>query len=735
MTTSTLHAPVHSIAAEALRLIDAGLSVLPIAVDGTKMPTVAWKQFQTRRMTEAEARHVFRENVGLAILGGGVSGNLECLDFDLPGLYEQFEEHADDNGAGDLVRRLPLVETPTGGAHLRYRCEGPVEGNQKIAMQTFAIPESIPIEGEGGKRTAQIGAKPYPVVTVDGEDRALKCVIETRGEGGYAIAPPSPAACHELNRPYGLRRGDLAAIPIVSPAAVRTLHNLARLFHEYEEQAPPVKAPPRETRERIEGLRPGEDFDNRDGLGAALDLLQRAGWKARTHGNGWHLTRPGKTKGISATLNIVPNCLYVFSPNAAPFEEGGTYSPFAIYAHLNHDGDFSEAARALYNEGYGDRVEREKEDRPLLMRPPATIEPDAVLTFEQWKAHGKKFQPWKSNSDDEFRWQSGDWWNAKTVSVAHGDKETFLKKLFGPNLARQIQNAASICAKWPVEKRFFDRPFWWHTELAGQTEAIRQEYAPKKEMVRADIRAALKIPDDPPRPKKPWQLVREQFPDKLYTLLLKAAEFEDAQTILRKIEAMFGGGYDPSQPPAQHFSDGELIEDAQLHVRQLEAAHQENEAEETGRNLSPNFHAGVKIEGDFQSQNDGFDAQKNDAPETEETDADSLVRSDALPESLSYMYTKYRDDSDAPDLPVHAVVSAAPVLSVLSTPDDSPERAALRADIRAARKSAEIPKISAAWLSETLGRPVSSVKDEYDSAGEEDLRRILASDDHPNGKH
>ena len=78
-------------------------------------------------------------------------------------------------------------------------------------------------------------------------------------------------------------------------------------------------------------------------------------------------------------------------------------------------------------------------------------------------------------------------------------------------------------------------------------------------------------------------------------------------------------------------------------------------------------------------------------------------------------------------MPVYAVVSAAPVLPVPPAPDDSPERAALRADIRSACKSAGLPKISAAWLSETLGRSVSSVKEEYDSAGEEDLRRILRS--------
>ena len=45
--------------------------------------------------------------------------------------------------------------------------------------------------------------------------------------------------------------------------------------------------------------------------------------------------------------------LYVFSSNAAPFEPEKGYSKFAVYALLNHGGDFTAAARALAAEGYG----------------------------------------------------------------------------------------------------------------------------------------------------------------------------------------------------------------------------------------------------------------------------------------------------------------------------------------------------------------------------------------------
>ena len=61
--------------------------------------------------------------------------------------------------------------------------------------------------------------------------------------------------------------------------------------------------------------------------------------------------RPGKSTGCSATLK--ESVFYVFSSNAAPFEPSQACSPFAVYALLEHGGDFSAATRQLAAEGYG----------------------------------------------------------------------------------------------------------------------------------------------------------------------------------------------------------------------------------------------------------------------------------------------------------------------------------------------------------------------------------------------
>src|SRR5262245_32624026 len=84
----------------ALAYVRAGLSVLPVMHGGRKRPDYTllprrwndrdaryepeWETFQSRLPTEEEVRDWFgRDNPpGVAIIGGAVSGSLECIDFD-----------------------------------------------------------------------------------------------------------------------------------------------------------------------------------------------------------------------------------------------------------------------------------------------------------------------------------------------------------------------------------------------------------------------------------------------------------------------------------------------------------------------------------------------------------------------------------------------------------------------------------------------------------------------------
>lgn len=98
---------------------------------------------------------------------------------------------------------------------------------------------------------------------------------------------------------------------------------------------------------------PGYDFCQK---GDWSDILVPHGWQI----NGCHVTRPGKSYGVSGTVGVLKSetrgdLLFVFSEDAAvaPLEPHRTYSKFEAYAALRFNGDYSAAARDLRIRGYG----------------------------------------------------------------------------------------------------------------------------------------------------------------------------------------------------------------------------------------------------------------------------------------------------------------------------------------------------------------------------------------------
>jgi len=291
----------------------AGLTVIPILADGSKRPAVKWGVYRQQRPTDTELRQWFSHCDGLAVLGGAASGGLEILDFDDPTTLAPWAEQVKAK-LPDLLATLPVARTPSGGTHVFYRCVE-VGGNMKLAQGLD------PATGE------------------------ILTRIETRGEGGYAVIPPTPARYHPDNRPYRLLRGDLCAVPTITPAERSVLLDTACLFNTY--QPPEVQRPPRTRNPLTYSDRPGDAYNANTSWD---DLLTRHGWKLlRTHGNICYWQRPGKTgEGCSATTGHGDyDTLYIFSSNAYPFEPGRGYTKFTALALLEHGGDVSAAARSL----------------------------------------------------------------------------------------------------------------------------------------------------------------------------------------------------------------------------------------------------------------------------------------------------------------------------------------------------------------------------------------------------
>ncbi|QDT74041.1 AAA family ATPase [Lacipirellula limnantheis] len=187
----------------------AGLSVIPIKGDGTKSPAcLQWRQHQAAPPTaEDVARYWFadaNDAIGIALIHGKVSGNSEVVDLDNGDLLQPFVDEVNRVAPG-LFDRLTVIRTPRPGYHLAYKCPT-IGGSQKLARRA------------GGK-----------------------ALIETKGEGGYTLAPGSPAACHPTGGLYLHIGGpQLTELATITPEERQILFGVARSFDEVD---PPASEP------------------------------------------------------------------------------------------------------------------------------------------------------------------------------------------------------------------------------------------------------------------------------------------------------------------------------------------------------------------------------------------------------------------------------------------------------------------------------------------------------------
>lgn len=306
-----------------------GLSV--IATDVLKQSVVKWKEFQNHPANAEQLTRMFNHPAahGLAIVTGRVSGNLEVIDIDSKydldtRLLEKLFADIENSDRG-LIKKLVIAQSRSGGFHLYYRCEE-IEPNQPLARRSTTEEERLIHPKE-----------------------KIKVLIETRGTGGYVLAPPSPG--------YRLLQYDYSKIPVISGVERNIILNSARSFNQYEEKRIERRIP--KTRPAGE-LSPLDDYNLR---GDVIGLLQKHGWivvdqtSKRTY-----FRRPGETdKRRSGSFNHELNYFSVFSTSTEFVPRAG-YLPYAVYALLECNGNYGEAVKRLAREGYGQQstLQRQK---------------------------------------------------------------------------------------------------------------------------------------------------------------------------------------------------------------------------------------------------------------------------------------------------------------------------------------------------------------------------------------
>lgn len=321
----------HNFLEVALKYHKAGHRVLPVGEN--KQPTnlsqygYKWAHFRENQ-TEEDVKNLFSKQCsGIAILTG-ING-LEVVDIDCKydledSLMNDYITAIDKMQMGKTFLDMTIASTQNGGFHVFYRANN-IEGNNPHLARREA--------SEKEKK--------------NDPDEKVKVLIETRGVGGYVLVHPSPG--------YQIDNGSLFNIPHISDEQRNGFLDAARSLNQYFDFNQRDSKETRQLRvsNTSEELTPWDDYNNRIDL---VNYLESKGWKAmsRQRGERIDMRRPGKNEGISGNYHEGKRLFYNFSSSTElPFQKALT--AYGVFTYLEHYGDFSESAKALYRLGYGSK--------------------------------------------------------------------------------------------------------------------------------------------------------------------------------------------------------------------------------------------------------------------------------------------------------------------------------------------------------------------------------------------
>lgn len=305
--------------------LKAGVSVIPVR-DTTdqngiaKSPFGSWKQYQQTiidKNTLFELMDVRYNTTAIGIVGGKVSGNLEIIDIDVkycPGIDAKL--FADlNNFYPALFAKLRRHGSPSGGAHLIYRCVEAIEGNQKLAGRLATAAE---LEANPKNKTYNF--------------------LETRGEGGYVVAPPA----------LGYSVINNVDIPLITLAERNAIIELCRTYNELIKVENIYKPTVQDA--QYYDTNPFEDYNFRVDPGT---LMQQLGFEYSRQNNQflWY-TRPGKKSGVSISFNKSSRFFFCFT-SSTDLEANKGYTPANLLCTLEMNGDKKKLYSYLVANGYG----------------------------------------------------------------------------------------------------------------------------------------------------------------------------------------------------------------------------------------------------------------------------------------------------------------------------------------------------------------------------------------------
>lgn len=302
----------------AINLLNAGFSVMPIA-EGKK-PLIKWKEFQTKKIEGRDLQDFEPLTHGYGIICG--FWDVECIDVDLKVFgnvqdgrvfWEEFigflSEHIDD-----FDKKFVIYKTINSGYHIIYRCKK-IEGNRKLA-------------------------------TLKDHSSAL---IETRGTGGYIYVYEDRFS-----------KNDYLEIKEITVEERDLIIGLCCYFNYEEKQDEKIT----EISHNETGLTPWQDYNNRNSV---MDVIGAEFTAVKHLSDRIVLRKNGSKDPLHGFIYKDSGLCYLFTTSTIyPHEK--PLSAFSIYAYKYFGGNYSEAGKEIYRQGYGERkikkIEFEKNEIP-----------------------------------------------------------------------------------------------------------------------------------------------------------------------------------------------------------------------------------------------------------------------------------------------------------------------------------------------------------------------------------
>lgn len=302
----------------AINLLNAGFSVMPIS-EGKK-PLIKWKDYQTKRIEAKELQDLESKTKGFGIICG--YWDVECIDVDLKVFgnvqdgrlfWDEFIGFLSDH-IDDFDKKFVIYKTVNSGYHIIYRCKK-IDGNRKLA-------------------------------TLKGHSSAL---IETRGNGGYIYVYDDKFSKNEY-----------LEIKEISVEERDLIIGLCCYFNYEEKQDEKIT----EISQTESGLTPWQDYNNRN---TVMDVIGSEFTAVKHLSDRIVLRKNGSKDPLHGFIYKDSGLCYLFTTSTIyPHEK--PLSAFSIYAYKYFNGNYSEAGKELYKQGYGERkvkkIELEKTEIP-----------------------------------------------------------------------------------------------------------------------------------------------------------------------------------------------------------------------------------------------------------------------------------------------------------------------------------------------------------------------------------